>query len=152
MKSLNFLTVMCLFFIHMTSLSQVLDLHHADGTTTSVDLKTMPEVTFSDQYVFVTSPTLNMQFHKDNVLSFTYSNVASGINEAKETSFTRQGDNLIFHGSRIVPEVAIYSLNGIRIPLKAIKAGSDISISISSLPTGIYILSINGKTSKFIKK
>ena len=63
--------------------AQTLVLHHADKTTTDVDLYLQPRVAFQGDKLLITSTILNLEFPKDNVLRFTYGGRSTGISNPK---------------------------------------------------------------------
>ena len=72
-------TVFLLFVLASVGINglqaQTLVLHHADGTTTDVELYTQPRVEFQNDRVLITSPVLSMDYAKADVLRFTYKGV-----------------------------------------------------------------------------
>ena len=135
------------------AMAQTLVLHHADGTTTDVELYTMPQVTFQNDKVLITSTVLNMEYPKENVLRFTYKGgTATSVGKLKPNAdYTQKNDQIVFHGIKSADKVAVYSANGIRVPVRLVRCGSDVTLSLSSIPSGVYLLNVNGKTSKFTK-
>lgn len=57
-----------LFFPSTKTVAQTLVLHHADGSTTEIELYTRPLVTFQGNKVFVVSSVLNMEFQENEIL------------------------------------------------------------------------------------
>ena len=127
-------------------------LWHADGTTTDVALYLKPRVVFDGDLVRITSTVLDMEYPKSNILRFSYTGKGSSIsNPQSEASFTRDGDRLIFHGIGSTDKVAVYNSDGIRVPVQLSATSDGVTLSISSIPKGVYVLSVNGKTSKFVR-
>lgn len=132
--------------------AQTLVLHHSDGTTTDVELYTQPRVEFQNDRVVITSSVLNMDYAKTDVLRFTYKGGGLGITTPKaEADMSRDGDRLVFHGIKSSDAVAVYKPNGIRVPVRLTLTGADASLPLSQIPQGVYLLSVNGRTSKFTK-
>ena len=46
----------------------------------------------------------------------------------------------------------IYAVNGIRVPVSLQHSGSSAILPLSTIPSGVYVLSVNGRTSKFTKR
>lgn len=149
------LTIFLLLFTALTSMAQgnaTLVLWHADGTTTDVALYLMPKVVFSGHKVFITSSVLDMEYNKSDILRFSYKGSGTGIATPKiEADYMKEGDRLIFHGITSTDKVAIYTTNGIRVPAHLTAAGDGMTLSLSSIPQGVYVLSVNGRTSKFTR-
>lgn len=133
--------------------AQTLVLHHSDGTTTDVELYTQPRVEFQNDRVVITSTVLNMDYAKTDVLRFTYKGSGLGISTPKaEADMTRDGDRLVFHGIKTSDAVAVYKPNGIRVPVHLTLTGTDAVLPLSQIPQGVYLLSVNGRTSKFTRQ
>ena len=75
-----------------------------------------------------------------------------GIDHASQApDFTREGDRLIFHGVKSVDKVAIYTTDGKRVQARLSESADGVTLSLSSIPRGVYILNVNGKSSKFTR-
>ena len=136
-----------------TASAQTLVLHHVDGTTTDVELFTMPQVKFQNDKVLITSTVLDMEYSKSDVLKFTYKGGTSGISSPKEQAdYSQENGQLVFHGIKSTDKLAVYAVNGIRVPVRLQHSGSSATLSLSSIPSGVYVLSVNGRTSKFTKR
>ena len=127
-----------LLFLPLTMLAQAtgnatLVLHHADGTTTDIALFTQPRVTFTDGKLLVASPLLTMEY-------------------PAEADYAQKDGQLVFSGLSAADRVAVYTANGIRVPIRLVSLGNSLALPLSSIPQGVYILSVNGKTSKFTKR
>jgi hypothetical protein len=132
--------------------AQTLVLHHADGTTTDVELYTMPKIQFQNDKVLITSTVLDMEYPKENVLRFSYKGVANSIQLPKaDADYSRENGQLVFHHIRQTDKVAFYDAKGIRVPVRLVRSGNDVTLSLASIPSGVYVLSVNGRTSKFSK-
>lgn len=132
--------------------AQTLVLHHADGTTTDVELYTQPRIEFQNDKVLVTSTVLNMEYPKADVLRFTYKGGSLGVTTPKaEADMSRDGDRLVFHNVKGTDQVAVYTANGIRVPVRLTRSGNTATLLLSQIPTGVYLLSVNGRTSKFTR-
>ena len=133
--------------------AQTLVLHHADGTTTDVELYTKPQVKFQKDKVIITSTVLDMEYPKSNVLRFTYKGLTNGIETVKSNAdFSRENGQLVFRGILQSDQVAVYNASGIRIPVALTRQGNDVLLPLSAIPSGVYLISVNGRTSKFTKR
>lgn len=154
-KLLTIFTLMLLTFCTLPLMAQgnaTLVLWHADGTTTDVALYLMPKVEFQNNMVHITSTVLDMEYPKENILRFSYKGSGTGISSPKaEADYSQEGDRLVFHGITSTDKVAIYTTNGIQVPAHLTSIGNGVALSLSSIPQGVYILSVNGKSSKFTR-
>lgn len=150
----NFITLLFLVMFFYKGLSaQTLVLHHSNGTTTDIELFTLPQVKFLDDKVLIVSSILNLEYSKEDVLRFTYKGGTLGIKNATfERKVSNENGHLVFHGIKPSDKIAVYTTKGIRIPVNISRYGTSASLSLSSVPSGIYLLSVNGQTSKFTKQ
>lgn len=133
--------------------AQKLVLFHADGTTTDVELYTMPVIQFNGDKVTITSTVLDMEYPKENVLRFTYRGSADALKTVKaEADYSLEDGQLVFHGIIQTDNVAVYNASGVRVTARLMHRGDNVSLSLASIPAGVYVLSVNGKTSKFTKR
>ena len=152
MKHLRTILVCTLLFVAMGIKAQTLVLHHADGTTTDVQLYLMPRIQFQNNKVLITSTVLDMEYPKENVLRFSYKGVINAIDVPKaNANYSHESGRIVFHAIKSRDKVAVYNVNGIRVPVSLNYSGDDVTLSLASIPSGVYILSVNGRTSKFTK-
>ena len=117
-----------------------------------MELYTQPQVRFQDDKVLITSTVLSMEYPKADVLRFTYKGGTTGVaNPSAKTDMSQQGNQLVFHGVNANDKVAVYTANGIRVPVKVRHQGNTATLPLSAIPSGVYLLSVNGRTSKFTK-
>ena len=132
--------------------AQTLVLHHADGTTTDVELYTQPRIQFQNDRVVITSSVLDMEYPKADVLRFTYRGSTLAVSAPRaEADYSREGERLVFHGIKAQDCVAVYRTDGIRVPVRLTLIGSDAVLPLSQISQGVYLLSVNGRTAKFTK-
>ena len=90
--------------------AQTLVLHHANGTTTDVELYNMPLIQFDGDKVTITSTVLDMEYPKENVLRFTYRGSADAIKTVKaDANYSLEDGQLVFHGIKQSDDVAVYN-------------------------------------------
>lgn len=132
--------------------AQTLVLHHANGTTTDVQLYTMPQVKFEGDKVLITSTVLNMEYPKQDVLRFTYKGGTLGISSPNaKGNVSQENGHLVFHGIKVTDPIAVHTSNGIRVPVRIQRGGSTATLPLNALSKGIYLITINGRTFKFTK-
>ena len=145
----------CILFlsnISQSCLAQTIVLHHTNGTTTDVELSTKPIVQFQNDMVQITSPIIRIEYPLADILRFTYKGIDAGISTPKnDIRYSQEGDLLILHNLKPTDKMAVYDLNGVFVPAIIQRSGNDATLYLSSLPVGVYILNVNGKTAKFVK-
>lgn len=131
-------------------------LHHADGTTTTVSLYTRPQVTFVGEQVVIKSPVATMTYAAADVLRITYGGDIPVLNSIgspnAEQPYTEQDGALVFDANVKAADVQLFAEDGKRLPVSVRTANGRPTLSLASLPAGVYVLSVNGRTSKFVKK
>jgi len=133
--------------------AQTLVLKHANGNTTDIELLTKPQVKFANDKVLITSTVLDMEFPKEDVLSFTYKGIATGVKSLKNgLQYSQEADKIVFHGIKATDKIAVYNMQGIRVPINLLRSRDSVTLPLVSLSSGVYLLNINGKTTKFIKQ
>ena len=93
-----------------------------------------------------------MDYPKDDILRFTYKGELLSVSAPKaEADYSRKENLLVFHNVKNSDDVAIYKPNGIRVSVHLSLTGTDAVLPLSAIPSGVYLLSVNGRTSKFTK-
>lgn len=154
MRRLLFATflIMGLCVQRLSAQTQVLVLQHANGTSTEVELYTKPKVTFEGNKLFVKSSVINLEYQIGDVIRFYYKGKGTGINNLQiDTDYEQNNERLVFHNILPGDIVEVYNLNGVRIPVHIAYSDDNATIPLSSIPTGVYLLNVNGKTAKFKK-
>jgi len=127
-------------------------LHHADGKTSEVELYTMPRIQMTADKMIVTVQGSRQEFSKADVLRFTYKGIATGINAVKpETRYRVDEDRVTFYGVSSTDRISVYNTGGVQIPVRLTADSPDVVLSLAQLPKGVYLVSINGRTLKFIR-
>ena len=151
-KSLFLLMLVGLLFPNIAKAqTQALVVWLADGTTADVELYTEPKVTFPADKVLIKSAVLDIEYNAADVIRFTYKGKDTGINNL-QADYTQTDGRIVFHGINTTDKVAVYRSNGVRLPIRLELQGSNAILSLSSLPVGVYLISVNGHTSKFVRK
>ena len=132
--------------------TQILVLHHADKTTTEVELYTQPKITFEGDRMVIASSVLHLSFQVGDVVRFSYrdKNTNTAVRQP-DADYTQQNGMMVFTGITDVSKIALYKSDGTRVPVHFCSYDGHLAFSLSSLPTGVYILSINGKTAKIVR-
>ena len=136
--------------LSVSAQTQVLVLHHADKTTTEVELYTQPKITFEGNQMVIASSVLNLSFQVGDVVRFSYRDKSTAVKQP-DADYTQQNGMMIFNGIKDVSKIAVYKSDGTGVPVHFCSYDGHLAFSLSSLPTGIYILSINGKTAKIVR-
>ncbi len=157
MKRLQLLLLMLLALpIAMLADSQnTLVVKLKNGAETTFFLKDKPNVTFEGTDLKVVSNKETVTFALSDVLRFTYvKKDASGIDETvvDPTEVSFEGGVLVISQLKQGASVDIYSLDGKLVrQLKAYRSGT-YRLSLSELPTGLYLVKADNITYKIMKQ
>ena len=125
------------------------------GETFYFMLEESPKITFKDQKMCVSTKTEASDIEIINIVKFYFSDSANRIENLKTDEFIIRyinNDNITIEGVSS-PSVRIYTVDGKLMMEKKHSTGNETSVSLESLASGIYILSINNSTSiKIYKK
>jgi hypothetical protein len=136
----------------MASQGQTLVLHHANGKTTEIELYTLPHIQMKADKMLITSQGVTQEFAKSDVVRFTYKGIVTGINNVKpETRYRVDEDRVTFYGISVTDRISVYNAGGVQIPVSLTADGKDAVLSLNQLPSGVYLVNINGRTLKFIR-
>ena len=136
----------------MASQGQTLVLHHANGKTTEIELYTLPHIQMKADKMLIMSQGVTQEFAKSDVVRFTYKGIVTGINNVKpETRYRVDEDRVTFYGISVTDRISVYNAGGVQIPVSLTADGKDAVLSLNQLPSGVYLVNINGRTLKFIR-
>lgn len=121
-----------------------------DGSRIEFALSTLPEVTFGNDKMTVTSTATTASYELWKVSTFTYG-TTTGIKQVENNNkFAFEGDRIIVDGTN--NKVSAFALDGKAIKLSPITAGDKTIINLSELTHGIYIIKINNKSLKVARQ
>ena len=136
--------------LSVSAQTQVLVLHHADKTTTEVELYTQPKITFEGDQMVIASSVLQLSFQVGDVVRFSYKDQETAIKQPN-VGYTQENGKIIFNGIKDAAKIAVYNSNGTRVPIRFSSYNGLLGFSLASLPAGVYILSIDGKNAKIVR-
>lgn len=111
----------------LTAHAQQLVLQHTDGTATEINLSEQPKLTFDGVQMMVTTTTLQLQFVLGDISGYRFKQTdAAGVRSVSNNGLGCESDYMT-------------DMNGRRVPLTYRKPG-------------LYIIEVNGKRVKCIKK
>lgn len=132
-----------------------LNIHLADGTVQAVQLYTRPRLTFEGDRVVFTSPVATFSYDAQQVLRFTYSggNLPDKVASPSSHDLFRQtGEQILFDAKVKASDIQLFTEDGKLLPVSLTTTNGRTTLSLTNLPAGVYVLSVNGQTSKVVKK
>lgn len=133
----------------------MLNIHLSNGTVQSVELYTRPQVRFDGDRVVFSSPVANFSYEAQQVLTFTYSggSLPTKVVDPKSQELFKQNDErIIFDAKVTASSIKLISEDGKLVRVDVTSLNGHPSISLKEIPKGVYVLSVDGQTSKIIKK
>lgn len=128
-----------------------------NGLTTDFLLENGVTITFSDGQLLITNDVADItDFELDNIWKWTYDVInqdGSGIQTiTTDYSVEFSGDVIVFHNLKAGSNISIFAANGILMMNKTLANDGDYTYNLSNLSQGVYVVNVNGKTYKIVKK
>lgn len=121
-----------------------------DGNKIEFALSTLPEVTFGNEKMTVTSTATTVSYELKKVSTFTYG-TTTGIKQVEANNkFAIEGDRIIVDGTN--NKVRAFALDGTAVTLSPILAGDKTIIPLEELTHGVYLIIINNKSIKVARQ
>ena len=121
-----------------------------DGSKIEFALSTLPEVTFGNDQMTVTSTATTTSYELKKVSTFTYG-TTTGIKQVETNNkFAFEGDRIIVEGTN--NKVRAFALDGTAVTLSPILAGNKTIIPLEELTHGVYLIIINNKSIKVARQ
>lgn len=126
----------------------------SDGQTVSIKLNEEPVTTYSDGQLIIKTTKTTITYPLEQVKKYTYTHLADGVSTlpSMKISFSVNGETLFFNGLNPDTRIAVYSASGQLV--RSLNAGQqkNVKVSVSNLPTGVYVVKVNGATYKITKR
>lgn len=115
-----------------------------DGTQVAYDFKEKPIVTFSDNYLVITTEGSQVSYSLRNYdhFSFEYEIPTEISSLDVNGNISIEDDYLVFPGIKSGTRLKIYTLNGTIIYDKLINNNGNYYLSMSNIPKGMFIVAI----------
>ena len=131
----------------------VLQVWQTDGQVMSINLTDEPKTTYVDGNFVITTTRTTITYPLEEVKKYTYMST-NGITqpEGLAARFSQDGESITFTGLERDTEISVYSASG-QIVRKVKADGQDkTTVSVSDLPTGVYVVKVNAITYKITKR
>ena len=156
MKKLLLFFLMFTAHLACTAEDRLLVVEMTNGDKVSFALSAHPEITFSGQTMHMKTDSQSQDFEIANVSNYYFESVTTGIVEpqAKDLHISNLGNGqIVVSGINSPSEIKLYATGGLQVQANLSYSEGKAVIFVSSLPKGVYILSINKQQNiKFYKK
>lgn len=120
-----------------------------DNTKIEFALVETPVVTVSDNSLVVATTSATATYPLQKVSMLTYGTTTS-IRKVSIDGVNITPNRIVFNGT--AQQVRIFVLDGSRVEIDPVVVNGSTVVSLDKLPRGIYIISINGKSFKIIRR
>ena len=150
MKNFRQLMVVALLLLPLFAWADsMLVVNMTDGSRRSFVLADLPNVTFVEQNMVITSSTASATIERSSVSSFTFEEVPVGI----ESTMTTPDFGIALLGGKVsvsgcTGRVAVVAMNGAVVRQADCDASGRCQISLSGIPAGTYLVQTSVQTLK----
>ena len=119
-----------------------------DGTSRTISLSEKPIVTIANGKLVIKTDMSTTEFDRANVARFNFVSDLVGIDEisSDDNEVIKDGDNLYFSNLPENSLIKIYTADGSIV--KSMTASGAYKISLAEFSAGVYIVSVNGVSTK----
>jgi hypothetical protein len=119
-----------------------------DGTSRTISLSEKPIVTIANGKLVIKTDMSTTEFDRANVARFNFVSDLVGIDEisSDDNEVIKDGDNLYFSNLPENSLIKIYTADGSLV--KSMTASGAYKISLAEFSAGVYIVSVNGVSTK----
>lgn len=121
----------------------------SDNTKAEYALTTLPDITMKNDKLTVKTTSTTAEFDLYKVKTFTFA-TSTGIQTVDKQHFSLNGDVLVMDGES--NKTRIFSIDGKSVSVDPIISNGKTIINLNALNRGVYIINVNGKSVKIIKK
>lgn len=146
--------LLLLFIGRGVTMAQRLIIWQKDGSKVSYNLDEQPKTTFTSEDLVITTATSTISYPLAKIQRYTYEGAQLSVRDVKSQgiSISHNGDLIIVKGMTSGKNVTVYSMDGVQLLSKLSDGAEQLSLSLSSLPMGAYIIKADEITYKFMKR
>ena len=134
--------------------AQTLIILQKDGSKVYYNLDEQPITTFTTDELVITTSMASFSYPLASISRYTYEGGALGISntEAQGISISQNGDGIFVTGLPAGKSVTVYGVDGKPLLSKRSDGSNRLSLSISKLPVGVYVIKAETVTYKITKR
>lgn len=146
--------LLLLFIGRGVTMAQRLIIWQKDGSKVSYNLDEQPKTTFTSEDLVITTATSTISYPLAKIQRYTYEGAQLSVRDVKSQgiSISHNGDLIIVKGMTSGKNVTVYSMDGVQLLSKLSDGAEQLSLSLSSLPMGAYIIKADEISYKFLKR
>ncbi|MBR1412759.1 MAG: T9SS type A sorting domain-containing protein [Prevotella sp.] len=141
-------------FTNQTANAQRLVIWQKDGSKVNYNLDEQPKTTFTKDDLVITTATATISYPLAKIQRYTYEGGTLSVRDIKEdgVSISNSGDHIVVKGLTSGKTVIVYRVDGTQLLTQRSDSSDRMTISLSSLPAGVYIIKADEITYKFLKR
>ena len=122
------------------------------------ELNTTPQVTFTETEMIVTTTLGDVYYYNydlPDMWKLTYELYEpTGLKDimTENNAMTFDGNTIIFPALEPGSNIVVYAANGALVLNKTVSSAGEYAFPLSNLSQGVYVVNVNGKTYKIVKK
>ena len=134
---------------------RALQVWQVDGSVVTINLSDEPVTTYSEGNLIITTTSTTITYPLEQVSRYTYEmesvSEGDGVPDGIKGILSNDGETMTFKGLKSNSEIQVFSASGQLI--RTVKPNGDkAAVSLSQLPTGVYLVKANGVTYKISKR
>ena len=149
MKKLILVLLTLLSTISLSAENKSLIITFNDGTTQVFGLAELPDILMENDKMIINAGNTTIEYDLYKVKTFTFG-MASGIDNTTIQDVSIEGNKLYIPGTN--NKIRIFSIDGTTVKLPNIQTVNANVLDLDPLPKSVYIINVNGKSVKIIKK
>ncbi len=149
MKKLILVLLTLLSTISLSADNKSLIITFNDGTTQVFALAELPDILMENDKMIINAGNNTIEYDLYKVKTFTFG-IPSGIDNTTIQDVLMNGNKLYIPGTN--NKIRIFSIDGTPVKLPNIQTVNANVLDLDPLPKSVYIINVNGKSVKIIKK
>lgn len=125
-----------------------------NGEKVYYQLADLPETTFENGKLVITTKNATVQYNLANIVRYTYENLYTSIDllpNERSVIINREDDTVTFQNLKEGSVVLVYGTNGVLLETLRATSGQPLTVSIGQRPAGMYIVKCGSETIKMTK-
>lgn len=155
MVNKHLISILCILWICITgAMAQAtsLNLTLKDGTVHTYLLSNLPVVTMADNQLVITSNDATASYPLYTVKQYTFGDALAVSTPKEDVKIIRSADELIIRGIKESTSWGVFSMDGKRLSVPCTVENSQMKLTLTSLPAGIYLIKAGEVKFKITKK
>ena len=134
--------------------AQRLVIWQKDGSKVSYELDDQPRTTFTTDELVITTAKATISLLLPQIQRYTYEDVETGVRDVRKEgiNISHKGDDIIVRGLAKGKSVTVYGVDGKQLLTKQSDGSGRLTLSLSKVSAGVYMIKADEITYKFSKR